>query len=108
VYWEEIMDRRDAASWWAPDSSGVLYLQSDESSVSFFPLPDFEPAVPRVREQRYPKAGGINPTVRAGFVDLEGGRPAGSISRKQRSPAASNTSSDACGCPTLRPLPSPH
>ena len=73
VYWEEIMDRRDAASWWAPDSSSVLYLQSDESSVSFFPLPDFEPAVPRVREQRYPKAGGINPTVRAGFVDLERG-----------------------------------
>jgi dipeptidyl-peptidase-4 len=72
VYWEEIMDRRDQAYWWAPDSSAVLYLQTDESPVASFPIPDHEPPVPQVRWQRYPKAGGANPVARAGVVDFSG------------------------------------
>ncbi|MBI4607053.1 MAG: S9 family peptidase [Planctomycetes bacterium] len=73
VYWEELMDRSDEGTWWSPDSSALLYLQTDESPVSQFPIVDHEPVVPRVRWQRYPKAGGANPSVRAGIVELEGG-----------------------------------
>ncbi len=73
VYWEEIMDRRDEGYRWSPDSAAILYLQSDDSPVSQYPLPDHEPATPRVRWQRYPKAGSQNPVVRAGVVELGGG-----------------------------------
>ncbi|HVR75718.1 MAG TPA: DPP IV N-terminal domain-containing protein [Planctomycetota bacterium] len=73
VYWEEIMSRRDEAYWWSPDSTAILYLQTDESDVALFPLPRHEPATPHVRWQRYPKAGGVNPLVRAGIVSLGGG-----------------------------------
>ncbi len=71
VYWEEIYSRRDSASWWSPDSASILFLQSDDSPVAMFPLVDHEPSVPRVTWQRYPKAGGENPRVRAGIVDVE-------------------------------------
>jgi dipeptidyl-peptidase-4 len=74
VYWEEIMDRSDLAYWWSPDSSAILYLQSDEAAVAEFALVDHEPPTPSVRLQRYPKAGGVNPAVRAGIVELENAR----------------------------------
>jgi len=73
VYWEEIMDRRDRGYVWSPDSSAILYLQTDESHVTRYPLVDHEPAVPSVRWQRYPKAGTANPRARAGIVELSGG-----------------------------------
>ena len=72
VYWEEIMDRRDQAYWWAPDSSAILYFQTDDSSVASFPIVDHEPATPHVRWQRYPKSGATNPVLRAGILDFPG------------------------------------
>src|SRR5262245_24413523 len=70
VYWEEVFGRVDLGYWWSPDSSALAYLQTDESGVSVSRFVDFEPATPRVIEQRYPKTGEPNPRVRAGVVSL--------------------------------------
>ncbi|MCG8605564.1 S9 family peptidase [bacterium] len=70
VYWEEIFGRRDIGYWWSPDSRAILYLQSDESEVSVMHFVDYEPVVPRVIKQRYPKAGTTNPRVRVGIMEL--------------------------------------
>ena len=74
VYWEEVFGRVDLGYWWSPDSSAIAYLQTDESGVGLVRFVDFEPSVPRVIEQRYPKTGEANPRVRAGIVGLEGGK----------------------------------
>ncbi len=71
VYWEEIFDHADAGYWWSPDSSAIAFLRTDESPVSVIPFVDFTPAVPRVIRQAYPKAGGANPMVRLGVVEIE-------------------------------------
>jgi dipeptidyl-peptidase-4 len=70
VYWEEIFGRRDIGYWWSPDSAALAYLQSDESPVDVSYFVDFAPAVPRVVEQRYPRAGRPNPRVRVGVVEI--------------------------------------
>lgn len=74
VYWEELFGRRDRGYAWSPDSAKIAYLQTDDSQVHVMHYVDFKPAEPRVIEQRYPKAGGVNPRVRAGMVDLESGK----------------------------------
>jgi len=71
VYWEEIFGRQDIGYWWSDDSKAIAYLQTDESPVSVIHFVDFKPIVPAVRKQRYPKAGGKNPIVRAGVVEIE-------------------------------------
>lgn len=74
VYWEEIFGRNDTAFWWSPDSASIAYFQSDESMVEESVFPEYEPATPKVVRQRYPKAGGKNPVVRVGVVDVEKAR----------------------------------
>lgn len=74
VYWEEVFGRRDIGYWWSEDSSAIAFLQTDESPVSVMHFVDFEPAVPRVITQRYPKTGEINPIVRLGVVEPTSGR----------------------------------
>jgi Tol biopolymer transport system component len=73
VYWEEIFDHEDAGFWWSPDGNAIAFLRSDESAVSSVSFADFKPVVPRVITQRYPKAGGANPAVRLGVVEVESG-----------------------------------
>ena len=73
VYWEEIFDHEDAGFWWSPDGSAIAFLRSDESAVSLVSFADFKPVVPRVVTQRYPKAGGANPSVKLGVVDVASG-----------------------------------
>ncbi len=73
VYWEEILDHRDAAYWWSPDSRTLAFLRTDESGVDVAVFPDYRPAAPRVERQRYPKAGDRNPIVRVGLVAAAGG-----------------------------------
>ena len=70
VYWEEIFGRRDIGYWWSEDSKRIAFLQSDESGVDLMHYVDFQPALPRVLTQRYPKAGSSNPTVRIGVFDV--------------------------------------
>ena len=73
VYWEEVFDHADAGYWWSEDGSAIAFLRTDESAVSQVGFPDFKPSVPRVITQRYPKAGGANPTVRLGIVEVGSG-----------------------------------
>ena len=71
VYWEELFNRSDRGFVWAPDSSAIAYLQTDDSGVGEMHYVDFEPNLPRVIKQRHPKPGERNPRVRAGVVGLE-------------------------------------
>ena len=71
VYWEEVFDHEDAGFWWSADGSAIAFLRTDESAVSPVSFGDFKPAVPRVITQRYPKAGGVNPSVRLGIAEVE-------------------------------------
>ncbi len=70
VYWEEVFGRRDIGYWWAPDSRGLAYLQSDESQVDLSYFTDIAPYSPRVIRQRYARAGGPNPRVRLGMIEI--------------------------------------
>jgi dipeptidyl-peptidase 4 len=64
-----------SAYWWAPDSSAVAYLEMDERQVSRYPLVNFESYTGGAEMQRYPTAGGSNPTVRVFVASLSGGQP---------------------------------
>ena len=70
VYWEEVFGRRDIGYWWAPDSNGLAYLQSDDSQVDLSYFTDIQPFSPRVIKQRYARAGRPNPKVRLGIAEL--------------------------------------
>ena len=61
--------------WWSPDSSAIAYLEMDESKVSQFSLLNFESYTGEAELQRYPVAGGQNPTVRILVASLSGGEP---------------------------------
>jgi len=73
VYPEELEIK--TAYWWAPDSSGIAYLEMDESKVSQYPLVDFSSPTGEAEMERYPTAGGANPIVRVFVVSLNGGEP---------------------------------
>ena len=71
VYWEELLNRVDQGYFWAPDSSAIAYLQTDDSGVGEMHYVDFKPNLPRLIKQRHPKPGEMNPRVRAGVVTLD-------------------------------------
>ncbi len=71
VYWEEVYGRQDNGYFWSDDSRAIIYLQTDESPVSLMHFVDFKPNVPTLLKQRYPKAGGKNPLVRAGIIEMD-------------------------------------
>ncbi|MBT8096396.1 MAG: DPP IV N-terminal domain-containing protein [Woeseia sp.] len=71
VYWEELLHRSNRGYLWAPDSSAIAFLQSDESMVGIMKYVDFKPGLPDVKRQRHPKAGAANPRVRAGVVGIK-------------------------------------
>ncbi|MEW6239026.1 MAG: S9 family peptidase [Candidatus Omnitrophota bacterium] len=71
VYWEELHYRRSwRAFYWSPNNDCLAYLQFDEKGVTNYPVVDFGPAAPAVRNMFYPKAGTKNPDVRLGVVSL--------------------------------------
>ncbi len=74
VYWEEVFNRSDTGFWWSEDGTALAFLRTDEASVNTMVFSDFTPAVPRLIEQRYPKAGGTNPSVRLGIAELSSGK----------------------------------
>jgi len=73
VYPEEL--DLTTAYWWAPDSSAVAFLEMDERNVNQYPLVDFASYTGEAEEERYPVAGGINPTVHVYVVPANGGTP---------------------------------
>ncbi len=73
VYPEELNIK--TAYWWAPDSSAIAYLEMDERKVSQYPLVDFSSASGEAEMERYPTAGGANPSVRVFVASLNSGEP---------------------------------
>ena len=73
VYPEEL--EISTAYWWAPDSSAIAYLEMDESKVNEYPLVDFASYSGEADEERYPIAGGSNPTVHVYVANLNGAAP---------------------------------
>ena len=71
VYPEELDIK--TAYWWSPDSSAIAYLEMDERKVSQYPLVDFSSPTGDADMERFPVAGGANPTVRVFVVSLNGG-----------------------------------
>jgi dipeptidyl-peptidase 4 len=63
---------RSRGLWWLADSSAVLAEQYDETDVSIHWIAD--PAQPESepRPHRYPRAGGVNPTVALHVLPLDG------------------------------------
>jgi dipeptidyl-peptidase-4 len=71
---EEEMDRH-TGYWWAPDSRRVALLETDDTKVPVFLVPDYVPARLAVSGQEYPHAGDANTVVRVGVVAVDGGTP---------------------------------
>lgn len=61
------------AFWWSPDGRRIAYLQFNQADVALFPLVHDVAVLPRLEQQRYPKAGETNPTVNLFVVDVESG-----------------------------------
>ena len=73
VYSEELSVRSNY--FWSPDSKELVFLQMDEKLVPTYPITDWLPTHPRVEQEKYPKAGDPNPTVKLGVVNAKGGKP---------------------------------
>ena len=70
--------------WWSPKCDRIAYLEVDERQVEQVPIVGYRDRKTDVMMQRYPAAGGKNPTVRVGMIDVASRRqnfvdlPAGS------------------------------
>ncbi len=71
---EEEMDRH-TGYWWSPDSRRIAFLETDDTDVPVFEIPDYIPHDLAVTTQPYPRAGDRNTVVRVGVVGLAGGAP---------------------------------
>ncbi|HLX85626.1 MAG TPA: DPP IV N-terminal domain-containing protein [Terriglobales bacterium] len=71
VYAEELDVRSNY--FWSPEGKEILFLQMDETRVPTYPITDWIPTHPRVEQEKYPKAGDPNPTVRLGIESSGGG-----------------------------------
>lgn len=70
VYWEELWNRHATGFWWSPDSRTLAFYRFDERAVERYPLLEEREQYPKIRWQRYPKAGTPIPAVKVGVVDL--------------------------------------
>jgi dipeptidyl-peptidase-4 len=70
LYSEELDVRSNY--FWSPDSTQILYLQMNESPVPQYPIVNWIPTHPETEQERYPKAGDANPTVKLMLTDLRG------------------------------------
>jgi dipeptidyl-peptidase 4 len=72
LYAEELAVRSNY--FWSPEGREIIFLQMDESRVSTYPITDWLPTHPHVDQEKYPKAGDLNPSVRLGLVSGNGGK----------------------------------
>ena len=72
VYAEELAVRSNY--FWSPEGHEILFLQMDETRVPTYPITDWLPTHPRVEQEKYPKVGDPNPSVRLGVVSSHGGK----------------------------------
>lgn len=73
VYAEELAVRSNY--FWSPEGHDIIFLQMDETRVPTYPITDWIPTHPHVEQEKYPKAGDPNPSVRLGVVSGGGGKP---------------------------------
>ena len=74
VYQEEVYGRGTfRAFWWSPDSRRVAFLRTDETGVPIYTLVDDVASPAKVETSPYPRAGDVNPTVKLGIAEVEGG-----------------------------------
>ena len=72
VYAEELAVRSNY--FWSPEGHDIIFLQMDESRVPTYPITDWLPTHPRVDQEKYPKAGDPNPSVRLGVESSAGSK----------------------------------
>ena len=72
VYEEELEVRSN--QFWSPDSRKIAFLQMNETRVPNYPILDWMPLHPRVEQEKYPKVGDPNPTVRLGVAEVSNGK----------------------------------
>jgi dipeptidyl-peptidase 4 len=72
VYAEELAVRSNF--FWSPEGRDIIFLEMDETRVPTYPITDWMPTHPRVEQEKYPKAGDPNPTVRLGVIASNGGK----------------------------------
>jgi dipeptidyl-peptidase-4 len=72
VYGEELDARSNY--FWSPEGHEIIFLQMDETRVPSYPITDWMPTHPKVEQEKYPKVGDPNPTVRVGVVGSNGGK----------------------------------
>lgn len=70
LYSEELDVRSNY--FWSPDASQILFLQMNEAEVPQYPIVNWIPTHPETDQERYPKAGDPNPTVKLIFSGLDG------------------------------------
>ncbi len=78
VYYEEILGRgsQHRSFWWSPDSKKIAFFRSDDSQVPVFTITDGMGQHGLVEQERYPKVGDPNPSVKVGIVSPDGGNTA--------------------------------
>ncbi len=76
VYYEEILGRASnyRAFWWSPDSRSLAFMRFDDTDVPLFSIYSSKGQHGFWENTRYPKAGDPNPSVKVGFVPVEGGK----------------------------------
>jgi dipeptidyl-peptidase 4 len=72
VYEEELADRTGRAFEWSPDGAMIAYLRLDDSPVVPTPITDFLTAPATVSWQRFPLAGGKNPSPSFHVTGVDG------------------------------------
>jgi len=72
VYAEELAVRSNY--FWSPDSKELVFLHMDESKVPTYPIANLIPTHPTVDNEKYPKVGDTNPTVKLGVADADKGK----------------------------------
>jgi dipeptidyl-peptidase-4 len=70
LYSEELEVRSNY--FWSPDAKQILYLQMNETPVPQYPIVNWIPTHPEIDQERYPKAGDPNPTVKLMLTGLDG------------------------------------
>ena len=70
MYSEELDVRSNYS--WSPDARQILYLQMNEAPVPQYPIVNWIPTHPETDQERYPKAGDPNPTVKLMLTGLDG------------------------------------
>jgi dipeptidyl-peptidase 4 len=73
VYAEELNVRSNY--FWSPNSKDILFLQTNETPVPDYPIPNLLTTHASVYQEKYPQAGDPNPVVRLGVINSNGGNP---------------------------------